>query len=551
MADDNKNIEDLAEDDFAPISVTEDVEPEIPIPEEELNAEPYDEEISEEDNGESEKESGGYFKKFSVSPQTKKRLIVGACAAAGVLAAVYVGGAVYYSSHFLPGTTINSFKCSNMNIDAAAQAITSGVENYTYVLKERGGKEESISGNDIDLKLETIGNLQEPLDAQNNWKWFFDRKNIHERINIIVTMNEDKLYQKVGELECISETKEQMTGATSLVTYDEETHRFILIEDNITDDSGSTVFGAKEKPQSEFDVSRERVVFGENIVSMNKLFDSVKAGIYGLYPDMSLETEGCYISMSEESNMKQALDTMNRYISTKVSYQHGDEIIPLDGGSIHLWVTVDDNYNVYLDEDQVSGFVRDLSVKYNTIGTERRFVTTDGEEIGVSGGDYGWKVDIEDETAELCEIIKSGEEVSREPVYEQKAASHGSIDVGNTYAEISIGGQHLWFYQDGELKVSSDIVSGNPYAGNATPGGLYKLKYKERNSVLVGDTYRTPVSYWMPFNGGIGMHDATWRGSFGGSIYLGGGSHGCINLPLGVAAQMYSLIEPGDPVIVY
>lgn len=99
--------------------------------------------------------------------------------------------------------------------------------------------------------------------------------------------------------------------------------------------------------------------------------------------------------------------------------------------------------------------------------------------------------------------------------------------------------------------MSTDIVSGNPYAGNATPTGVYRLKYKERNSILVGEDYRTPVSYWMPFNGGVGMHDANWRGSFGGSIYQGGGSHGCINLPPSIAGKIYSNIEAGNVVIVY
>ena len=55
----------------------------------------------------------------------------------------------------------------------------------------------------------------------------------------------------------------------------------------------------------------------------------------------------------------------------------------------------------------------------------------------------------------------------------------------------------------------------------------------------------------MPFNGGIGMHDATWRGSFGGSIYQYSGSHGCINMPKAKAASLYEMIEKDCTVVCY
>ena len=97
--------------------------------------------------------------------------------------------------------------------------------------------------------------------------------------------------------------------------------------------------------------------------------------------------------------------------------------------------------------------------------------------------------------------------------------------------EVNLTAQHLFFYKDGKLLVESDFVSGNAARGWSTPSGAYPLTYKERNATLNGEGYSTPVSYWMPFNGGIGLHDASWRSSFGGTIYKTNGSHGCINLP--------------------
>ena len=53
----------------------------------------------------------------------------------------------------------------------------------------------------------------------------------------------------------------------------------------------------------------------------------------------------------------------------------------------------------------------------------------------------------------------------------------------------------------------------------------------------------------MPFYGNIyGLHDATWRSYFGGTIYEYDGSHGCINMPLSVARRLYETIKVGTMV---
>ena len=76
--------------------------------------------------------------------------------------------------------------------------------------------------------------------------------------------------------------------------------------------------------------------------------------------------------------------------------------------------------------------------------------------------------------------------------------------------------QHLYLFWEGEIVLESDFVSGDmTKSGRMTPPGVFGLTYKTRNAVLRGEDYETPVNYWMPFNGNIGMHDATWRSSFG------------------------------------
>ena len=95
------------------------------------------------------------------------------------------------------------------------------------------------------------------------------------------------------------------------------------------------------------------------------------------------------------------------------------------------------------------------------------------------------------------------------------------------------------------------IVTGNVKAGNSTPSGIYILKYKQRDTILRGADYASPVTFWMPFNGGIGIHDASWRSTFGGDIYKTNGSHGCINCPYYLAKDIFNNISLGTPIICY
>ena len=105
--------------------------------------------------------------------------------------------------------------------------------------------------------------------------------------------------------------------------------------------------------------------------------------------------------------------------------------------------------------------------------------------------------------------------------------------------------------KNGSKVLESDFVSGNVSKNWTTPPGAFPLTYRTRNATLKGEGYSTPVNYWMPFNGGIGFHDAPWRSAFGGQIYKTSGSHGCVNLPPAVAKQLYEYVDAGFPVLCY
>lgn len=125
--------------------------------------------------------------------------------------------------------------------------------------------------------------------------------------------------------------------------------------------------------------------------------------------------------------------------------------------------------------------------------------------------------------------------------------------VGSTYIEISIKQQRMWYYRGGELYVETPVVTGNVGA-YSTPTGYYNVYQKLSPATLTGPTWSSFVNYWMAFTySGCGIHDASWRSAseYGGTTYMGNGSHGCVNTPKDAVKKMYKKVTIGTPVIVY
>ncbi len=123
--------------------------------------------------------------------------------------------------------------------------------------------------------------------------------------------------------------------------------------------------------------------------------------------------------------------------------------------------------------------------------------------------------------------------------------------VGSTYVEISIRSQHMWLYKNGKLIVETDVVTGNNDGAHNTPKGYHNIYSRARNTTLSGPGYSSFVEYWMAFCGGCGIHDASWRSEYGGNIYNGNGSHGCVNTPRSAVAKIWSNTGWDTPVIIY
>lgn len=262
------------------------------------------------------------------------------------------------------------------------------------------------------------------------------------------------------------------------------------------------------------------------------------------------------VSPAEAMVIGQKLASVNNMSITYQMPNNQTEV--LDGLTIASWVNGSQGLTVSVDAAKVADYVQGLRNKYDTPAGTQTWQSADGTTKSIKTN-YGWHIDQTKETEALIANIQSLQSVTRELVYSSRAAQTAMPQWGKTFVEIDISSQHVYFYQDGNCVWDSKCVTGTATdPDRATPTGVFALKYKQRDRVLRGrinpqtgkPSYESPVAYWMPFNGNIGLHDANWRSSFGGNIYLKSGSHGCINLPPKNAKTLYELITPGTVIVV-
>lgn len=253
----------------------------------------------------------------------------------------------------------------------------------------------------------------------------------------------------------------------------------------------------------------------------------------------------------DNAQMNSLMNIYNSYCKAKVVLTFGDKKEVIDWNTIQGWLDIEDGVGT-LREEEIYNYAYALAARYDTLYYNREFVAHDGRTIKYESSDYGYQLDRDGEAAQLISDIQSNTKVKRDPVYAVEGYKrNGRDDICGNYVEVNLTQQHLWFYLDGELIVETDIVSGLPKDGRETVTGVFCIPYKKSPETLKGDTWEEEVTYWMPFFDGQGLHDAPWRGSFGGNIYQSNGSHGCVNLPGDAARRIYENMPERFPIFLY
>ena len=435
---------------------------------------------------------------------------------------IYLLISIYFSKHSFFNTVINGVDVSLKTHEDIELIIRNHVKDYKLQLAERNGEIEEIIGRDIGMVYNEKNSIDKVYPGRSSFKWIISLLTEQKYyVGDLFVYNKENLENKISGLNCLN---------TDIIEPKNVRFKYTNGSYKVIDE-----------------------VYGNKIIK-DELYEDIEMSILKGVRKLDLNENLCYENPRFTLSSEETFETknlLNEYVKAKITYKFGSEKETLDGNIISEWLSVNKNLKAVINEIAVMRYVKELSKKYDTVGIARNFKTSLGKIVEVSGGLYGWKINREAETKALLENIKHGNVFEKEPIYTQKALYRAENEIGNTYVEVNITRQHLWFYKNGKLITQGSVITGNPNRGHSTVLGTYMLNYKQKGATLTGPGYEAPVTYWMPFFGNIGIHDASWRYSFGGEIYKRSGSHGCINAPIYLAKTMFDNIKEGTPIICY
>lgn len=442
----------------------------------------------------------------------------------GVILLCYLTLSIWFSFHFNKNTYIDGQNVSYHTVKSVKNTIDTYMSGYTLSVNGREHASFVIRPEDIDMTIQAVSNEKSIKKKQNGFLWFLylNNKRKDYKTSYEVTYDKEKLYQFLKDQDCMQEKN-------------------------------------MEKPKDAYVAvdKSEAVIIPEtegSYLDTDKVHEVIETALEQVKATTDLDKEACYENAEITADSKEIADrkkALETYLTVQIDYSIDRVSWTLDASTFGSWLYYD-NGKWKFKKKSVQAYVRQLAETYDTVGTTRTFQTYTGRYVEETGNRYGWAIDVEAETKGLREALASGKSQERTPEFSQTGAAYNKYgDIGYSYVEVDLSNQHVYLIIDGKLVEDSPCVTGCVKEGHGTPDGLYSITYKESPSVLRGEDYETKVNFWMPFNRGIGLHDATWRDKFGGDIYYSGGSHGCVNLPYQKAAVIYENIYAGMPVICY
>ena len=413
------------------------------------------------------------------------------------------------------GTVISGVNCSWLTVEKAEKKINSYLseQSISFVFPE---KIYVIDGKTIDLRLINNNQLREILEKQNNG----DNTQNYELADCFTVTSLTNVFSTFDTLkeENMDESKNAYLQLTN--------SNFLEI--------------VPEKNSYKIDIDE----------AYQYAYKNLKSGI------TTIDFSNIIISEPPEicsADLVHEKDEINKTLSTVINYELIDgSIITLDNTVMKDWLIKDENGNYSIDiETNLPNFITSLSEKVNSVApTALDFNATNFGIVKIPISEKNHiSLNTKKELENLHFELLSGKTINRTPIYSKSLSLE-------SYVEIDVSRQKVWMYYNGKCIVETDCVTGTKGKYD-TPPGLFYLTYKVEGDYLEGynedgSRYKSFVDYWMPFNRGIGLHDAAWRyGKFGGNIYKTNGSHGCINLPFKAAKTIYENIDSSMPIIVY
>jgi len=440
----------------------------------------------------------------------------------------YVEYKGYCETHFPSNTIINGIDCSGMTKVEAKKVLTNRWNKQEFQITENGKTLAVLK--DMNFNYAIGDELQTIMD--NGHKLPVYTTLFKKNAALIVPMKASKWTDSFNE------------QIADLPIYDQE--------DPVTTENAYV-----DMSTNEFKIVPE--VYGNNI-DVGKLKKTITGSIAEDTWNLDFNEKDFYTLPTLKKDSDKIVERQaycKKYFAHKITYTFADNPLTITPTQLEDMLKISDDGKVSVKPKKVKAFVDELDENYTTVGKDREFKSTARGTVIIDGGTFGYDIDKKAEREQLTKDLKGLKDVSREPKYDQEGWGWENNGFGTTYIEVDLANQTLWYYEGGELMMTSPFVSGNVSLNHHTVTGAFAIVYMAQDVTLKGGDkkkgtdYASHVDYWMPFYGDYGLHDADWRGSFGGSIYLTGGSHGCVNMPPAKAEQLYWLVNTGTPVIVF
>ena len=457
------------------------------------------------------------------------------------LAALYIGLSVYYEGGFTYGTWVNAVYCTGKTVSQINTELVAADSYEKIELVLPDGSCETVFMDEIAYQTDFTGALLEIKNRQDPWRWYHNLSAASRDRSVIPTSSLDEalLDAVLSKMEFVRSRK---TDEAYEVYIKKTSEGYVLINER------------------------------EQVLDREACLKAVTEAIRNREERIDLLEAGCYQPLPLDPKMKETMklwEEIAEFQDCGIVYCFGEQQEAVDASVVCDWLmpldeTVnlqhitardafqrDENGEFLVDQEKLEAYVDALADRYDTVGAVRQFQTTRGDVVTIAGGTYGNQIDRKAEKEYLYPAFLERKRELHEPAYLKEAWKKGTDDIGDTYIEVDMGNQHLYYYREGELVLDAPIVTGNMMRKRDTPAAVCYVYAKQKNRVLRGPGYASPVKYWMPVKGGIGIHDARWRKEFGGEIYKTEGSHGCINMPLEKAEQLYGEVEIGTPVVMF
>ena len=408
----------------------------------------------------------------------------------------------------VPTVSLGGVDLTGMTLEQAAQALNEAAAAYVLAL--------TVNGTRLNVSAEELGLA---LDQEALAKYLEASANGTELPEKLFTYSSSKLQSLISD-------KLNTAPKNATVSYNSSKKQFAAAAGT----NGTEVDAAAAEAAA------------AAAIGMLETSVQVKADTRKIAPEYSADSD----------KVKSAVNTANGYLKTSLSYTYSPEggttsTVALSTADLAGFVSISDSFGVSISKSKIESYVSKMSEKYSGGDYKASFKTTGGSTIGTTVTYYGQRINKSAMTDDIYKCVTEGISGTRTAPYSAKSDK----PYGGNYVEVNLSSQKLWVYKDGKQVVSTSLVSGCVAEGHRTPTGVYSIYSKQTDRYLTGADYRSFVHYWMPFLGGYGLHDASWRSSFGGDIYLYDGSHGCVNLPSSAAKKVYNNVSVGTKVILY